>query len=130
MAGGMYLRDLWRQVLGPALAGQAVQMDATAERATGYNADDYQCTALTAAPKGLPASELDARQRDLLRALLAWAGPTEPGRPSTTGCRARSWSSSTTTPSATPTTRAALGGDHSRYSRQLPHSPSLLKPER
>jgi Protein of unknown function (DUF3500) len=68
----MYLRDLWRRPFSdPALTGQVAQMDAAAERATEYNADDYQRTALTAAPKGLPASELDARQRDLLRALLA-----------------------------------------------------------
>ena len=70
---------------------------------------DYQRTALSSVPKGLPARELDAGQRDLLRALLAtytgrvpdglspqadyaddaaldavhlaWAGPTGPGQP-------------------------------------------------
>ena len=106
----MYLRDLWsRPFSDPALAERIAGMDAAAERATGYDAGDYRRVALTAAPKGLPASELDAGQRDLLRALLAaylgrvpdglspragydddaaldqvhlaWAGPTEPGRP-------------------------------------------------
>jgi Protein of unknown function (DUF3500) len=106
----MYLRDLWRRPFSdPALTEQVARMDAAAERATGYDAHDYQHVALTAAPKGLPARELDAGQRDLLHALLAaylgrvpdglspladyddgavldevhlaWAGPTEPGRP-------------------------------------------------
>ena len=45
-------------------------------RASGYDAGDHQRIALTSAPKGLPARELDAGQRDLLRALLA----TYPGR--------------------------------------------------
>ena len=79
-----------------------------AEQASGYDAADHQRVALTSAPKGLPAAELDAGQRDLLRALLAtylgrvpdglsppatpttprWTpstwpgpGPTEPGAP-------------------------------------------------
>jgi hypothetical protein len=106
----LYLRDVWRQPFtDPELAGQVARMDADAERASGYDAGDYQRTALTAAPKGLPARELDAGQRKLLRALLAaylgrvpdglspqegysddatldavhlaWAGPTDPGRP-------------------------------------------------
>jgi Protein of unknown function (DUF3500) len=106
----MYLRDVWRQPFtDPELAAQVAQMDAAAEAANGYDAGDYQRTALTAAPKGLPAAELDAGQRELLRALLAtylgrvpdglppqpdydddatldavhlaWAGPTAPGQP-------------------------------------------------
>jgi Protein of unknown function (DUF3500) len=84
-------------------------MDAAAEQASGYDADDFRQVALTSAPKGLPASELDLGQRKLLRELLAaylgrvpdglspqpdyeddnvlgavhvaWAGPIEPGRP-------------------------------------------------
>jgi Protein of unknown function (DUF3500) len=79
------------------------------DEASGYTAADHRTLALTAAPKGLPAAELDAAQRELLRALLgcylervpdevspvaryadpaaldavhlAWAGSTEPGRP-------------------------------------------------
>jgi len=106
----MYLRDVWRQPFtDPELAERVAQMDAAAELANGYDAGDYQRTALTTAPKGLPAAELDAGQRELLRALLAaylgrvpdglspqpdydddavldavhlaWAGPTAPGQP-------------------------------------------------
>jgi hypothetical protein len=106
----MYLRDVWRRPFTePELAERIARMDADAERASGYDAGDYRRLALTGAPKGLPAQELDAGQRDLLRALLAtylgrvpdglsplasydndarldavhlaWAGPTDPGRP-------------------------------------------------
>jgi len=106
----MYLRDVWRQPFtDPELAERIAQMDAAAELANGYDAGDYERIALTTAPKGLPARELDAGQRDLLRALLAtylgrvpdglspqpdydddavldavclaWAGPTAPGQP-------------------------------------------------
>ncbi|HEY2687672.1 MAG TPA: DUF3500 domain-containing protein [Streptosporangiaceae bacterium] len=106
----MYLRDVWRRPFTePELAERIAQMDADAERASGYDAGDYRRLALTSAPRGLPAQELDAGQRDLLRALLAtylgrvpdglspladydndavldavhlaWAGATDPGRP-------------------------------------------------
>jgi len=84
-------------------------MGDAAEQASGYSPGDHQRLALTSVPKGLPASELDAGQRDLLRALLAtylrrvpdglspqadyedeamlnavhlaWAGPTGLGQP-------------------------------------------------
>jgi Protein of unknown function (DUF3500) len=106
----LYLRDVWRRPFTePELAERIARMDADAERASGYDAGDYRRLALTSAPRGLPAQELDAGQRDLLRALLAtylgrvpdglsplenygndavldavhlaWAGPTDPGRP-------------------------------------------------
>jgi Protein of unknown function (DUF3500) len=106
----LYLRDAWREPFTePELAERVAQMDAAAERASGYDAGDYQRLALTSVPKGLPARELGAQQRDLLRALLAtylgrvpgglspqadyeqdaaldavhlaWAGPTGPGQP-------------------------------------------------
>jgi hypothetical protein len=106
----MYLRDVWRQPFtDPELAGRVARMDDAAEQACGYDADDHRQVALTTAPKGLPARELDLGQRKLLRALLAtylgrvpdglspqagyqddgvldavhvaWAGPIEPGRP-------------------------------------------------
>jgi hypothetical protein len=106
----LYLRDVWRRPFTePELAERIAGMDAAAERASGYDAGDYRRLALTSAPKGLPAQELDAGQRHLLRALLAtylgrvpdglspladydndavldavhlaWAGPTDPGRP-------------------------------------------------
>ena len=104
----MYLRELWRRPFTePELVERLARMDADAERASGYDAGDYRRVALTSVPKGLPARELDAGQRDLLRALLAaylgrvpgglspdysgeaeldgvhfaWAGPTGPGQP-------------------------------------------------
>ena len=100
----MYLAELWRRPFTePDLAGRIARMDSDMEQGTGYDDGDYQRLALTHAPKGLPAAELDGGQRDLLRALLgtylgrvpdglspevalddvhfAWAGPTEPGRP-------------------------------------------------
>jgi hypothetical protein len=106
----LYLRDAWREPFTePELAERVARMDADAERASGYDASDYQRLALTSVPKGLPARELDGEQRDLLRALLAtylgrvpdglspqgdydqdaaldavhlaWAGPTGPGQP-------------------------------------------------
>jgi len=76
---------------------------------TGYADADHAALEYTATPKGLPATELDLGQREMLRALLAtyldrvpaevspmgrysddetldavhvaWAGPTEPGAP-------------------------------------------------
>jgi hypothetical protein len=105
----MYLRDLWRQPFTePRLVERLVRMDADAEKASGYGADDHLRVALTSVPKGLSARELDGEQRGLLRALLAtylgrvpdglsplpdyddhaldavhlaWAGPTGPGQP-------------------------------------------------
>jgi Protein of unknown function (DUF3500) len=106
----LYLREVWRQPFTePELTERIAQADADAERANGYDADSYRKLALTTAPKGLPARELDAGQRELLRALLAsylgrvpdglppladysddaildevylaWAGPTDPGKP-------------------------------------------------
>ncbi len=106
----LYLRDVWRRPFAePELADRIARTDADAERANGYGAGDYARLALTTHPKGLPASDLDAGQRELLRSLLAtylervpdglspqldysgdavldgvhlaWAGPTDPGQP-------------------------------------------------
>jgi hypothetical protein len=67
----MYLSELWRRPFtDPELAGPIARMDADNERASGYDAGDYQRLALTSEPKGLPAGDLDGAQRDLLRALL------------------------------------------------------------
>jgi hypothetical protein len=80
-----------------------------ADAAAGYTETDHAALEYTAAPKGLPAAELDPGQREMLRALLstyldrvpaevsplgrysdddtldavhlAWAGPTEPCAP-------------------------------------------------
>jgi hypothetical protein len=106
----LYLRDVWRQPFAqPELAERIAQTDAAAEKANGYDTDDYTRLALTTVPKGLAARDLDAGQRELLRSLLAtylgrvpdglslhpdysdeavldevhlgWAGPTDPGKP-------------------------------------------------
>jgi len=68
----MYARDLWREPFTePRLAERIARQDADTERASGYADGDHQRLALTSAPKGLPAADLDVGQRDLLRALLA-----------------------------------------------------------
>jgi hypothetical protein len=106
----MYLRELWRRPFTErGLAERIARMDMDAEQASGYDAADYRRLALTSLPKGLPARDLDAGQRELLRALLAtylgrvpgglspqadyageaaldcvhfaWAGPTGAGQP-------------------------------------------------
>ena len=103
----IHLRDIWRgQFTDPGLLALVTKMGDGAERASGYDAADHERLALTSSPKGLPAAELGAGQRDLLRALLAtylgrapdglvpalddaaldavhlaWAGPTGLGEP-------------------------------------------------
>ncbi len=105
----IHLRDLWRGHFTGRLDDQVTRIGDRAEEATGYEDADRRRLALTRAPKGLPARELNAGQRDVLRALLAaylgrvpdglspqpgyaddaaldavhlaWAGPTEPGAP-------------------------------------------------
>ena len=106
----MYLRDLWRTPFTePESAERVGRIEVEGERASGYDADDHRRVALTSLPKGLPARDLDAGQRDLLRTLLAaylgrvpdglaplpdyrsdaaldeihfaWAGPDGPGEP-------------------------------------------------
>jgi hypothetical protein len=106
----MYLRELWRRPFTePELADRIAAMDAEGERASGYDDEDYQRLSLSSGPKGLAARDLDAGQREMLRALLgaylgrvpdglspqahyaddaaldgvhfAWAGPTGAGQP-------------------------------------------------
>lgn len=106
----IHLPGLWRaQFAERRLADRVTRMDDSAEQASGYAAGDHRRLALTGDPKGIPARDLDAGQRDLLRALLAaylgrvpdglspqphydddtaldavhlaWAGPTQPGAP-------------------------------------------------
>jgi hypothetical protein len=98
------LPDIWRgHFTEPRLVDRVTGMSAQAEEAAGYGSAEHRRLALTAQPKGVPASALDAGQRELLRLLLtayqgrvpaglaepvdldevhfAWAGSTEPGRP-------------------------------------------------
>jgi len=106
----IHLRDIWRgHFTEPRLDELVTRLGDGAERASGYDAADHQRVALTSVPRGLPARELDATQRAILRALLAaylgrvpdglspqpdyeddaaldavhlaWAGPADPGRP-------------------------------------------------
>ena len=105
------LAGIWRDERFPDPVEQAKlqALSDAIDDAAAYTDDDHGAVAYTAAPKGLPASELDTGQREMLRALLAtylgrvpgevsplpryadeetldavhlaWAGPTEPGAP-------------------------------------------------
>ena len=104
------LTEIWRGSLSDATERAKLQaLSDTIDAATGYSDDDHAALAYTTTPKGVPGAELDAEQRELLRALLAtylgrvpdevspvnryaedsaldavhvaWAGPTEPGAP-------------------------------------------------
>ncbi|MDN5914395.1 MAG: DUF3500 domain-containing protein [Pseudonocardia sp.] len=104
------LAGIWRQAFADPGAQATLQtMSDGIEERGGLSAADHRAVALTDAPKGVPASALDAGQREQLRALLgtylrrvptavsprerydaaaaldavhlAWAGPTEPGAP-------------------------------------------------
>ena len=105
------LSGIWRDERFPDAAEQA-KLQALSDAidvAAGYDDADHGALAYTTTPKGMPASELDGEQRELLRALLgtyldrvpasvspigryaddtaldavhlAWAGPTEAGAP-------------------------------------------------
>ena len=101
------LTDIWRSRFQNQLADRVAEMNSRAENASGLDASDHTALALTTTPKGLPAAEFDAGQRELLRHLiatyvdrvpeglappplddtaldavhLAWAGATEAGKP-------------------------------------------------
>jgi hypothetical protein len=104
------LTGIWRgQFPDPDERADLQRRSAAAAESSGMDARDHHALALTAAPKGVPGTELDAGQRELLRALLAtyldrvpagvspmpryddpaaldavhvaWAGSTEPGEP-------------------------------------------------
>lgn len=63
------LADIWRTPF-PDAREQATMQARSAQLTAGMTPGEHRTIALTAAPKGLPATELDAAQRELLRALL------------------------------------------------------------
>jgi hypothetical protein len=104
------LAAIWRAPFGDTTQQQNLQkLSDGIDEACGLSDADHRAIALTTAPKGLPAAELDPGQRELLQALLgcylsrvpdgisplpryadaaeldavhlAWAGSTEPGKP-------------------------------------------------
>ena len=105
------LAGIWRDERFPDPVEQAKlqKISDAIDEAAGLNESDHEAVAYTTTPKGVPASELDAEQREMLRALLgtyldraptgvsplhrydderaldavhfAWAGPTSPGEP-------------------------------------------------
>jgi hypothetical protein len=108
--GPLPLRDVWRGRFGRDIDAILVRMQNDGDRATGITPADVDAIRYSTAPKGIPATELRAGQRDVLRALLdvyvhrlpdeladaeatkyagdglaglhfLWAGGTEPGRP-------------------------------------------------
>ena len=104
------LTGIWRgpRFLDPAEDARIQATSDAIDRAAGFGESDHRAVEFTVSPKGLAASELDDRQRALLRALLgtyfgrvpdgvsplgryhgtvldavhvAWAGSLDPGRP-------------------------------------------------
>jgi hypothetical protein len=102
------LAGIWRERFPDPQEQEKLQaLSDTIDEAAGYDDGDHGAVAYTTVPKGVPAAELDAAQRDMLRVLLgtylgrvpdgvsplgryaddaaldavhfAWAGPTEPG---------------------------------------------------
>jgi hypothetical protein len=105
------LAGIWRDERFPDPDEQAKlqALSDAIDRAAGYGDDDHAALEYTLAPRGVAAAEMDAEQRELLRALLdtyfgrvpdgispskryddrdaldavcfGWAGPIEPGQP-------------------------------------------------
>jgi hypothetical protein len=108
---GVPLAGIWRDERFPDPVEQEKlqALSDAIDDAAGYGEDDHAALQYTVEPKGVPGAELDAEQRELLRALLgtylgrvpeevtplaryddataldavhfAWAGPTAPGQP-------------------------------------------------
>jgi hypothetical protein len=105
------LAGIWRDERFPDAVEQAKlqALSDAIDEVTGLSGDDYEAVACSIEPRGVPAAELDAEQREILRVLLstyldrapagvsplyryndervldavhfAWAGPTAPGQP-------------------------------------------------
>ncbi len=69
--GPIALREIWRGPLSGADDELAVRVQAAADEAAGLTPDDLAALSWTATPKGLPASDMDAAQREMLSTLLA-----------------------------------------------------------
>ena len=104
------LAGIWRKEFpDPVEQAKLQKLSDGIDEAAGLSDADHQAVSYSTEPKGLPARDLDAAQRDMLRALLAtyldrapagisplsrydgeaaldavhfaWAGPTAPGQP-------------------------------------------------
>jgi hypothetical protein len=105
------LAAIWRdeRFTDPVQQGKLQDLSDAIDEAAGYGEPDHAAVEYTVEPRGVPAAELDAGQREMLRVLLgtyldrvpaglsplrryddeaaldavhlAWAGPTEPGAP-------------------------------------------------
>jgi hypothetical protein len=105
------LAGIWRdeRFSDPVEQAKLQKQSDAIDRAAGYDDDDHEAVEYTADPRGVPAAELDAEQRGMVRALLgtyldrvpsevsplrryeddavldavcfAWAGSTVPGEP-------------------------------------------------
>jgi hypothetical protein len=104
------LVGVWRERFAdPAEQAKLQEISDAIDQASGLSDADHDALSYSTGPKGIPAAELDAEQRALLRALLstyldrapagvsplhryqdeaaldsvhfAWAGPTDPGEP-------------------------------------------------
>jgi hypothetical protein len=65
------LAGIWREPFADPAEWAALRATSDAiEAAAGYSTDDHAALEYTAAPKGIAATELDAAQRETLRALL------------------------------------------------------------
>lgn len=68
----MHMQDLWRgQFTDSALEKLVDDIDRRAEQGSGYTETDHAAVAITVAPKGLGARDLDSEQRQELRQLIA-----------------------------------------------------------
>jgi len=108
--GPVPLRDIWRGRLPPELDEVAVQVQAAADESAALTDYDLAALSFSPAPKGLPASDMNSAQREMLDTLLRrytgrlpdgladeesakfegpgldgvhlmWAGGLEPGQP-------------------------------------------------
>lgn len=68
--GPVPLADIWRGRLAPEYHELAERVQAAADAAAGLTVDDIAAVSWSRTPKGLPAADLDASQREMLDVLL------------------------------------------------------------